>query len=147
MSHVVNYGSSVFEGFAAMRCRADRRFSGDRAHAAPDRLGAHLPIDVAFIGPDRERSGRTGETQRRLALLYPPIVLRGYGEAGVNPFNSPTEVYICNYPWGNIWGRRQRRRGCLHLFVDADRTEHFAGDGQSGRELHELAAHQDGGDR
>jgi len=29
-----------------------------------------------------------------------PIVLRGYGEAGVNPFNSPTEVYICNYPWG-----------------------------------------------
>jgi len=29
-----------------------------------------------------------------------PIVLRGYGEAGVNPFNSPTEVYIINYPWG-----------------------------------------------
>ena len=29
-----------------------------------------------------------------------PIVLRGYGEAGVNPFHSPTEVYICNYPWG-----------------------------------------------
>jgi branched-chain amino acid aminotransferase len=29
-----------------------------------------------------------------------PIILRGYGEAGVNPFNSPTEVYIINYPWG-----------------------------------------------
>jgi len=29
-----------------------------------------------------------------------PIILRGYGEAGVNPFNSPTEVYVCNYPWG-----------------------------------------------
>jgi branched-chain amino acid aminotransferase len=29
-----------------------------------------------------------------------PVVLRGYGEAGVNPFNSPTEVYIINYPWG-----------------------------------------------
>ncbi len=29
-----------------------------------------------------------------------PIVLRGYGEAGVNPFNSPTEVYVVNYPWG-----------------------------------------------
>ena len=27
-------------------------------------------------------------------------MLRGYGEAGVNPFNSPTEVYIVNYPWG-----------------------------------------------
>jgi branched-chain amino acid aminotransferase len=33
-----------------------------------------------------------------------PIVLRGYGEAGVNPFNSPTEVYIANYPWGKYLG-------------------------------------------
>jgi branched-chain amino acid aminotransferase len=33
-----------------------------------------------------------------------PIVLRGYGEAGVNPFNSPTEVYIINYPWGKYLG-------------------------------------------
>jgi branched-chain amino acid aminotransferase len=33
-----------------------------------------------------------------------PIILRGYGEAGVNPFNSPTEVYVCNYPWGKYLG-------------------------------------------
>jgi branched-chain amino acid aminotransferase len=33
-----------------------------------------------------------------------PIVLRGYGEAGVNPFNSPIEVYICNYAWGKYLG-------------------------------------------
>jgi branched-chain amino acid aminotransferase len=33
-----------------------------------------------------------------------PIVLRGYGEAGVNPFNSPTEVYLVNYPWGKYLG-------------------------------------------
>jgi branched-chain amino acid aminotransferase len=33
-----------------------------------------------------------------------PIILRGYGEAGVNPFNSPTEVYIINYPWGKYLG-------------------------------------------
>jgi branched-chain amino acid aminotransferase len=29
-----------------------------------------------------------------------PIVLRGYGEIGVNPLNSPIEVYIANFPWG-----------------------------------------------
>ena len=29
-----------------------------------------------------------------------PIVLRGYGEAGVNPFAAPVEVYIANFPWG-----------------------------------------------
>ena len=38
-----------------------------------------------------------------------PIILRGYGEAGVNPFNSPTEVYICNYPWGKYLGRMPSR--------------------------------------
>ena len=74
-----------------------------------------------------------------------PIVLRGYGEAGVNPFNSPTEVYICNYPWGKYLGTdadEGRRR--LRLLLDPDRPEHLAGDGQVSRELHELAAHQDG---
>ena len=39
-----------------------------------------------------------------------PIILRGYGEAGVNPFNSPTEVYIINYPWGKYLGGEQE--GC-----------------------------------
>jgi branched-chain amino acid aminotransferase len=33
-----------------------------------------------------------------------PLILRGYGEAGVNPFNSPTEVYIANYAWGRYLG-------------------------------------------
>jgi branched-chain amino acid aminotransferase len=29
-----------------------------------------------------------------------PVVLRGYGDAGVTPVNCPVEVYIANYPWG-----------------------------------------------
>jgi branched-chain amino acid aminotransferase len=29
-----------------------------------------------------------------------PIVIRGYGEIGVNPKGSPIEVYIANFPWG-----------------------------------------------
>src|SRR3989440_60897 len=33
-----------------------------------------------------------------------PIILRGYGESGVNPFNSPTEVFIANYDWGKYLG-------------------------------------------
>jgi len=97
-------------------------------------------------GPDRERLVELVRRNGVWPCYIRPIVLRGYGEAGVNPFNSPTEVYICNYPWGNIWGPTPAKRGCLHLFVDADRTEHFAAMAKAG-ELHELAAHQDGGDR
>ena len=43
MSHVVHYGSSVFEG---IRCYAPERpghIPGERTHAAPDRFGPHLP--------------------------------------------------------------------------------------------------------
>jgi branched-chain amino acid aminotransferase len=29
-----------------------------------------------------------------------PIVLRGYGEIGVNPKGSPIEVYVANFAWG-----------------------------------------------
>jgi len=28
--------------------------------------------------------------------------------AGVNPFNSPTEIYMVNYPWGKYLGKGQR---------------------------------------
>ena len=33
-----------------------------------------------------------------------PIVLRGYGELGVNPIGCPTEVFIANYSWGKYLG-------------------------------------------
>ena len=62
-----------------------------------------------------------------------PIVLRGYGEAGVNPFNSPTEVYICNYPWGKYLGigcRAGRRH--LRLVLDAHRAQHLPAMAKSG---------------
>jgi branched-chain amino acid aminotransferase len=29
-----------------------------------------------------------------------PVVLRGYGDAGVSPAGCPVETYIINYPWG-----------------------------------------------
>jgi branched-chain amino acid aminotransferase len=33
-----------------------------------------------------------------------PIALRGYGELGVNPLNTPVDVYIANFPWGRYLG-------------------------------------------
>ena len=73
-----------------------------------------------------------------------PIVLRGYGDAGVNPLNCPVEVYIMQLSVGKISGRRGRGLRCVRLVVDAAGSEHPARDGQGRRELHELAAHQDG---
>src|SRR5690606_29151166 len=33
-----------------------------------------------------------------------PMVLRGYGAPGINPFGSPIEVYVGGWAWGNYLG-------------------------------------------
>ena len=102
MSHVVNYGSSVFEG---IRCYTLP--SGPAIFRAPDHIQRLL--DSAKIYRIEVKFSRDELVNGMVELVakngvWPcyirPIVLRGYGEAGVNPFHSPTEVYICNYPWG-----------------------------------------------
>jgi len=106
MSHVIHYGSSVFEG---IRCYAPP--SGPAIFRANEHIQRLLDsakvyrIEVDYtrdqiVKAMLETVGGNG--------VWPcyvrPIILRGYGEAGVNPFNSPTEVYIINYPWGKYLG-------------------------------------------
>lgn len=106
MSHVVNYGSSVFEG---IRCYS--RSEGP----AIFRLREHIQrlLDSAKIyriEVDYNLDQLCDGAAELVAAnqVWPcylrPIVMRGYGEAGVNPFNSPTEVYMVNYPWGKYLG-------------------------------------------
>ncbi|HEV3041041.1 MAG TPA: branched-chain amino acid transaminase [Candidatus Angelobacter sp.] len=106
MSHVVNYGSSVFEGI--------------RCYALPEgpaifRLREHMQrlLDSAKIyriDVDYNLEQLSDAAAELIAAnqVWPcylrPLVMRGYGEAGVNPFNSPTEVYMVNYPWGKYLG-------------------------------------------
>jgi branched-chain amino acid aminotransferase len=106
MSHVVNYGSSVFEG---IRCY--------KSAGAPAifRLTEHIQrlLDSAKIyrmEVDYTLEQLCEATCQLVALngIWPcyvrPVVMRGYGEAGINPFSSPIDVYIMNYPWGKYLG-------------------------------------------
>src|ERR1700733_4491628 len=106
MSHVVHYGSSVFEG---VRCYAPPH--GPAIFRAPEHMQRLL--DSAKIyridGDYSVEELITGMTDLvRANGVWPcyvrPIVFRGYGEAGVHPLKSPTEVYIANYPWGKYLG-------------------------------------------
>ncbi len=106
MSHVVHYGSSVFEG---VRCYALP--SGPaifRAQEHMQRLIDSARIYRTDIDFTREELVRAMVELVKVNGAWPcyirPIVLRGYGEAGVNPLNSPVEVYIVNYPWGKYLG-------------------------------------------
>jgi branched-chain amino acid aminotransferase len=106
MSHVVNYGSSVFEG---IRCYALPR--GPAIFRAQDHIQRLLDsakiyrIDLDYTIEELVTALVELVKSNGVWPCYiRPIVLRGYGEAGVNPFNSPTEVYIANYPWGKYLG-------------------------------------------
>ncbi len=102
MSHVVNYGTSVFEG---IRCYTLP--SGPAIFRASEHMQRLL--DSAKIYRMEVEHTRDELVDAMVELVsrngvWPcyirPIVLRGYGEAGVNPFKCPPEVYMANYPWG-----------------------------------------------
>ena len=106
LSHVTSYGSSVFEG---VRCYATP--NGPAIFRATEHMQRLIDsariyrIDVPFTRDEILRAMIELVKHNGVWPCYiRPIVLRGYGEAGVNPFNSPTEVYICNYSWGKYLG-------------------------------------------
>ena len=106
MAHVVNYGSSVFEG---IRCYALP--TGPAIFRATEHMQRLIDsariyrIDIPFT---RDEIVRAMLELVRHNGVWPcyirPIVLRGYGDAGVSPFNCPIEIYIANYPWGKYLG-------------------------------------------
>lgn len=102
MAHVVNYGSSVFEGI-----RAYDHPSGPMIFRACEHVQRLLDsakiyrIEVDFTREDLVKALADVVQANGINPCYiRPIILRGYGEVGVNPFNSPTDVYIANYAWG-----------------------------------------------
>jgi branched-chain amino acid aminotransferase len=102
MSHVIHYGSSVFEG---IRCYAQPNGAGvfrlpEHSQRLIDSAKIYrmpLPYTAeqlsAAVVDVIEANGVT-------PCYIRPIAFRGYGEIGVNPLKSPVEVYIANFPWG-----------------------------------------------
>jgi branched-chain amino acid aminotransferase len=106
LSHVVSYGSSVFEG---IRCYNTK--NGPAIFRAAEH--ARRLIDSAKIY--RISLDYTVEqlTEAFVQLVHVnnlescyirPIVLRGYGDVGVLPKNVPIEVYIACWEWGKYLG-------------------------------------------
>lgn len=102
MSHVVNYGSAVFEGVRCYQTKSGPAIFRAKEHAQRLLNSAKIyRIDVDFSADDLVSAmSELIRANGKSPCYIRPIVLRGYGEVGVNPLNSPVEVYICNYEWG-----------------------------------------------
>ena len=102
MSHVVHYGSSVFEG---IRCYAQPQ--GAAIFRLPEHMQRLLDSAKIYRMPlpyslEQLSSAVVGlvESNGVAPCYIRPIALRGYGEMGVSPKGTPIEVFIANYSWG-----------------------------------------------
>jgi branched-chain amino acid aminotransferase len=106
MSHVVNYGSSVFEGIRCYKHPHGPAIFRLREHIERLLNSAKIYRMETPFTEDEIVSGVVDVvgTNNVAPCYIRPIILRGYGEAGVNPFGSPIDVYVCNYAWGKYLG-------------------------------------------
>ena len=122
LSHVVHYGSSVFEG---IRCyKTDRGSAVFRLTEHMRRLVDSAKIHRMTIPYDLDSSAmrswrRSAKAGWRRATSG-PVVFRGHGRMGVNPLNNPVSTIIAVWEWGQYLGaeaagagrrRPGRRRG------------------------------------
>ena len=113
LSHVVSYGSSVFEG---LRCYETK--SGPAIFRAPDHArrlldsGRIYRMDLPYSVQELTRAMTDTVRVNRLRSCYiRPIAIRGYGDVGVLPKNNPIEVYIAAWEWGKYLGEEALAQG------------------------------------
>ncbi len=106
LSHSVQFGSAIFEGVRCydtprgpaifrLREHLKRMFNSCKIYRMP----VEYSIDE-LIEASRELVRRNDVG----ACYLRPMVLRGYGAAGMVPFDSPVEVYLPCWKWGTYLG-------------------------------------------
>lgn len=113
LSLAVQFGSSVFEG---IRCyQTDSGPAIFRLQPHVRRLLDSCKIYRMVPGQDSDElqeACRSVVRENGLGDCYiRPMVVRGYGSAGLNPAESPVETYVCAWPWGTYLGEGALERG------------------------------------
>ena len=116
LSHSMQFGSSAFEG---IRCYSTPR--GPAIFRLEDHLERLVTscrmyrMELAYSVDELVAACCELVERNKLDACYlRPMVVRGYGAAGMVPFDSPIEVYLPCWPWGAYLGE-----GALENGVDA----------------------------
>lgn len=106
LSHVIHYGSSVFEGVRCYETPSGPAVFRLAEHSRRFVESAKIYRMQLPFSAD-EMSEATLELVRVNGLrscYIRPVALRGYGEIGVNPLKNPVDVYIACWEWGKYLG-------------------------------------------
>jgi branched-chain amino acid aminotransferase len=113
LSHVVGYGSAVFEG---IRCYETKQ--GPAIFRLPEHMQRLINsakiyrMELPFTLDEFCNTATELVATNKLKSCYvKPIVLRGYGDAGVNPLNNPIEIYMACWSWGAYLGPEAVSKG------------------------------------
>ena len=113
LSHVVSYGSSVFEG---LRCY--ETVNGPAVFRAPEHArrlldsGKIYRMDIPYsIEQLTQAIVETIRANQLRSCYVRPIAIRGYGDVGVLPFSNPIETYIAVWEWGKYLGEEALAQG------------------------------------
>lgn len=113
LSHVIHYGSGVFEG---IRCYYSNK------KPAIFRLDDHIKrlFDSAKIfrmTPEYSHEQikyaviKTIKINKLKQAYIRPLIYRGYGELGLNPLNVPINVMVAAWDWGSYLGDGALEKG------------------------------------
>ncbi|MFQ5613004.1 MAG: branched-chain amino acid transaminase [Anaerolineae bacterium] len=106
LSHVLHYGTSVFEGIRAYHTRQGTAVLGLEPHV--DRLfNSCKIIQMPIPFSHQELCDAIVATVKRnghQACYIRPLVFRGYETLGVDPRACPVEVIIATWEWGAYLG-------------------------------------------
>jgi branched-chain amino acid aminotransferase len=113
LSHVVSYGSAVFEGIRAYATPQGPAIFRNREHMQRLLNSAYIyrmevPFNVAELCEANIELVRANKVQ---SCYLRPIVLRGYGSGGVDPAGNPIEVYLACWEWGRYLGDEAMKSG------------------------------------
>jgi branched-chain amino acid aminotransferase len=124
LSHVIHYGSCIFEGLRCyktaggsavfrLRDHVDRLFDGCRIYRIEVPYSKEA-IEAAIL--------ETIRANRLEACYIRPLVYRGYESLGVDPFPCPIDVAIGVWPWGAYLGKDAEEKG-VDVMVSSWRRE------------------------
>lgn len=113
LSHVLHYGSSVFEGLRAYKTERGPAVLGlmlhvDRLFFSAKVIRMEIPYSKQEIA---EAIKATIRRNRHEACYIRPLVFRGYDSLGVFPLNCPVETVIATWEWGAYLGAGALEQG------------------------------------
>ena len=106
MSHVIHYGSSVFDGIRVYDTHLGPAVFRLKDHIKRLKESAQIyRMDVNWNVDELCHACVDTVKKNKLGACYiRPVVFRGYGPFGVNPLNNPVETYIATWEWGAYLG-------------------------------------------